>query len=323
MTDAPLVSVIIPLYNCEQYIEACVNAVIRQTYTNLQIIVINDGSADNSLGIVSRIKDERLQIVSNEKNLGNSKTMNRGLMYAKGAYIKYTDADDIMNPTHIEGQLALIAGKNDEVASCKWARFTNNIEEAIMVPELVWQSMDTISWIKTALAQESDMTPGWLWLLPRAVVDAAGPWNETLSINNDYEYSTRILMASKRVNFSERSVLYYRNTPNSVTKQQGYKVYNALYNANKLAVGNLLKKEDSREMRRLLANRYQFILYGLYPRSKELQEKIRKEIDALGGSDLKFTRGQSGKLAIVTNIIGWKMARRLQYLYYKYRYKLQ
>ena len=316
MSNMPLVSVIIPLYNYGQYIEASINSVISQTYKNLQIIVVNDGSTDNSLEVARSIKDSRIEIVNSEKNQGNSKTMNLGLQHVKGEYIKYIDADDMMNPEHIEEQLKLIIDKNNEIASCKWGRFTGSIDKTVIVPERTWKSMDTMTWIKTALSQDYEMTGSCLWLIPKKIADKAGSWNEELNVNNDFEYSTRILMAADKVNFSANSMIYYRDTPGSVTRVKGHRYYTGLYNAGREAVKTLLHWENSPEMRRLLANRFQIILYDMYPQFKDLQKKLLQQIEELGGSSVKLP--ESKKVKLVADIIGWKLTKRLQFCYYRY-----
>lgn len=100
----PLVTVLICAYNSEKYIEDCLNAIIKQTYYHLDILVINDGSTDNTLTILDKIsrRDERIRIENNETNLGFITSLNKGLALAKGKYIAKTDSDDITEPQWIE-----------------------------------------------------------------------------------------------------------------------------------------------------------------------------------------------------------------------------
>lgn len=103
----PLVSVIIPVYNAERTIKDTLDSVINQTYKNLEIICINDCSKDNSLEILNEYvkKDERIKVLSNEKNSGVAKTRNNGLKIATGEYIAFVDSDDIWNLTKTEKQI--------------------------------------------------------------------------------------------------------------------------------------------------------------------------------------------------------------------------
>lgn len=98
----PKVSIIIPAYNVEQEIESSLNSICRQTYTNLEIIVINDGSTDNTLRIVQEVAktDPRITILTQE-NSGLSRTRNRGLEFSTGKYVYFFDADDVLEKSAI------------------------------------------------------------------------------------------------------------------------------------------------------------------------------------------------------------------------------
>lgn len=107
-----LVSVILPVYNAEMYLAESITSIINQTYQNLQILIINDGSTDKSLDIINTFNDERLMIISRE-NKGLIYSLNEGLAYAKGNFIARMDADDISSPDRIQKQLDfLIKHKN-------------------------------------------------------------------------------------------------------------------------------------------------------------------------------------------------------------------
>lgn len=94
-----LITVIINVYNGEKYIKRCIDSVINQTYKNIEILIINDGSTDKTLSIIKKYKDKRIRVIST-KNLGLSMSRNVGLDNAKGEYLYFVDADDyIKNDT--------------------------------------------------------------------------------------------------------------------------------------------------------------------------------------------------------------------------------
>lgn len=101
-----LFSVIIPLYNKEIYIYDTISSVLNQTYSKFDLIVINDGSTDNSLEIIKGIRDPRLRVIS-QKNSGVSAARNNGITLAKSKWIVFLDADDIWLPNHLETLLAV------------------------------------------------------------------------------------------------------------------------------------------------------------------------------------------------------------------------
>src|SRR5690606_15460378 len=94
----PLISVVIPVYNVESYLENCINSIVQQTYSNLEIILVNDGSTDNSTKIceTAASKDSRIVLI-NQKNQGVSSARNNGLSIARGEWIYFIDADDFLN----------------------------------------------------------------------------------------------------------------------------------------------------------------------------------------------------------------------------------
>ncbi len=94
-----LISVIVPVYNVKNYLEKCLDSIINQTYKNLEIILINDGSTDESLDIcyMYEKKDNRIKVY-NQENHGLSYTRNRGIELARGKYIGFVDSDDVISP---------------------------------------------------------------------------------------------------------------------------------------------------------------------------------------------------------------------------------
>lgn len=101
LLNNPKISIIIPVYNVEKYVEMCIKSVINQTYKNLEIIVINDGTKDNSMDIVEKYKDDRF-IIINQENKGLSSARNAGLNIATGKYVYFLDSDDWIDEGYIE-----------------------------------------------------------------------------------------------------------------------------------------------------------------------------------------------------------------------------
>lgn len=108
--DYPKVSVIIPVYNTEKYLTKCLESVIKQTYKNIEIIAVDDGSEDNSFGILNEYskKDSRIKVFQNEVNRGVSHTLNHALKHSTGQIIARMDSDNIMVIDRIEKQVAFL-----------------------------------------------------------------------------------------------------------------------------------------------------------------------------------------------------------------------
>ena len=92
------VSVVVPVYNSEKFLEYCIQSILNQTYTNIELILVNDGSTDNSLNICAKYKleDDRV-VVINQKNMGVSVARNNGIIHATGEYLQFVDSDDFVD----------------------------------------------------------------------------------------------------------------------------------------------------------------------------------------------------------------------------------
>lgn len=124
-----LISVIVPVYNVKNYLNACIDSILAQTHSNLEIILIDDGSTDGSQEICDfyEEKDARVKVF-HKKNGGVSRARNHGLAHANGDFISFVDSDDIIDTRFYELMLELIRHQNADVAMCSMQRFSNDSE---------------------------------------------------------------------------------------------------------------------------------------------------------------------------------------------------
>ena len=103
----PLISIIMPAYNCEKYIEDSIKSVLYQTYQNWELIVIDDKSKDNTYALLNKLKvqDNRIKVFQNERNMGVGQTRNRGVELANGQWIAFLDSDDLWKKEKLEKQI--------------------------------------------------------------------------------------------------------------------------------------------------------------------------------------------------------------------------
>jgi glycosyltransferase involved in cell wall biosynthesis len=123
----PLVSVILPVYNAEKLIQESLLSILNQTYTNIECIVIDDASTDNTLNIIKNIKDERITLVEKPINTGYTKSLNIGIEKATGKYIARMDADDFSYPERIAKQVSFMEKCQEYIMCCThFALYHNN-----------------------------------------------------------------------------------------------------------------------------------------------------------------------------------------------------
>lgn len=119
----PLVSVVMPAYNSEAYIESAIRSVQKQTVEDWELLVLEDGSKDSTPEIVAKLaaEDPRIRLLPNEQNMGPARTRNRGMDLCTGQYIAFLDSDDIWYPDKLEKQLALAEQYNADIIYCSYA----------------------------------------------------------------------------------------------------------------------------------------------------------------------------------------------------------
>jgi glycosyltransferase involved in cell wall biosynthesis len=121
----PLISVIIPVFNGEKTIKETIESVLNQTFSDLELIVINDGSFDSTLNILSRVRDPRLKIFS-YPNAGLSASRNRGFSHACGEFVSFIDADDLWTPDKLEAQLKALEVNPQAAVAYSWVDYIDS-----------------------------------------------------------------------------------------------------------------------------------------------------------------------------------------------------
>ncbi|MGP4714436.1 MULTISPECIES: glycosyltransferase family 2 protein [unclassified Psychrobacter] len=129
-TVAPLVSVIVPVYNVENYLDACLNSIRQQTYQNLEIIIVEDGSTDNSRQLLDHhLSDKRIKVVQHSKNKGLSAARNTGIESATGEYMMFIDSDDIVDIRLVAACVDCALWSQAEVVTYDFMSFDDGVAE--------------------------------------------------------------------------------------------------------------------------------------------------------------------------------------------------
>ncbi|HET7897217.1 MAG TPA: glycosyltransferase, partial [Flavisolibacter sp.] len=119
-TNLPVVTVLLPTYNCEHYVRDSLQSILDQTFTDFELLVIDDASTDRTVEVIRELKDPRIQLIQKQKNSGYTDSLNQGIALARGRYIARMDADDISLPTRFEKQVNFLASHNDVAVCGTW-----------------------------------------------------------------------------------------------------------------------------------------------------------------------------------------------------------
>jgi len=216
------VSIIVPIYNSEKYLGYCLNSIVSQTYYNIEIILVNDGSTDGSINICENYAnlDSRISII-NSTNCGVSHARNLGISYAKGKYILFVDSDDIIASKMVETLVTSIEMYNAEIAFCGMKIIKEKSRGEIRVVDEFNSSMIG----KECVLGEKEFCENFPYLLLHTVI-LEGPCNrlyksdilknnnllfqEDVSLGEDFIFNLKYYSHCKKYIFLSESYYYYR-----------------------------------------------------------------------------------------------------------------
>lgn len=317
MKAPPLVSILIPCYNSEQWLAESIESALSQTWKNKEIIIVNDGSTDNSLAVAKSFESSIVKVISQE-NRGASAARNTALKEAQGDFIQYLDADDLLGRDKIAQQIELLEkSPSNYIASGVWGRFFQSPgETGFFLEEPIHQDiLSPVDWLLRIYKYGGMVHPG-IWLVPRQVTEKAGLWNEELSLNDDGEYFCRAILASNGVVFCNQAKSYYRSClPNSLSRTKSPAAILSSFKATQLCTEALLGKKNTQDTRKACAIIFQKFIYNTYPNELSLIKEAEKKVNELGGcKGIKPSGGK--KFHLFRKFLGWKIARKIQRYFY-------
>ena len=303
----PKVSVLIPCYNAEKYVGETLESVFRQTWPELEVIVVDDGSTDRSADVIRSFARPNLRLIQ-QANRGQTTALNVCCSQATGEFVQYLDADDLIDPDKIALQMARLQDAPRCIASAEWGRFYRTPQETQFREEAYWCDLSPIDWLATS--RLGMMFPA-LWLVPMATVRAIGPWNEDLSLANDAEYFTRAVLASERVLFCAGARCHYRSgIQGSLSGSRTSRHFASQFKVLDLCESYIRAVEDSERVRLCFAVNWQQMAHFAYPYDKVAAARALERAKAL--HPIRTRPGGGLRFRAMSRIIGWRAARVLQ-----------
>jgi glycosyltransferase involved in cell wall biosynthesis len=207
----PKISVIIPAYNGEQTIKETIKSVLSQTLSQFEIIVINDGSQDKTLEVVSSILDPRLKVLS-YPNAGVSVSRNRGISQAGGDYVSFLDADDLWTPDKLESQLKALQANPQAAVAYSWTDWIDESGQFLRSGGHISVNGDVYAKLLLRDFVESGSNP----LIRRQALTEVGGFDKSLNLAADWDMWLRLAARYEFVAVPSSQILY-RVSPNSMS----------------------------------------------------------------------------------------------------------
>ena len=247
--DEPLVSVLLPAYNVEEYLAKCVDSILQQTYQNFEIIIADDCSPDDSGKIADKLasKDARIKVFHHGKNMGLSAARNTGLNHASGDYITFVDSDDWIEPDYVEYLLRIIQGTDSDIAISR-NFFTSRFREQVTEDRITTITPEDML---CDLLYNRIHVGVWNRMYKKSLIGNSRFRLDSLT-GEGMQFNTRVVPKASKVGMGLRRVYTYNvDNETSATKKP---------NVRKQAYGAVATMDMIRE--------------GLKPRSKRLDDAV-------------------------------------------------
>lgn len=217
---AGLVSVIMPSFNTEKYIKDAINSVLGQTYKNIELIIVDDCSTDNSVDVIKKYDDPKIKLIVNKCNKGAAFSRNIALIESKGEWIAFLDSDDIWEPKKLEEQIRFMINSNCWFSYTDYREFKDNVNDCIAIVS----GPDKISKID----MYKYCWPGCLTVMYNAkrigIVQAS-----LISKNNDYAMWLCLIKRSNCVRLGQVLANYRRSREGSLSSDKITKLIKSHY----------------------------------------------------------------------------------------------
>ena len=237
-----LVSIIIPVYNVEMYLAECIESVLKQTYQNLEILLIDDGSTDNSGKICDEYakKDKRIKIIHKE-NGGVSSARNKGLDIAQGEYITFIDADDFVAENYVQALYKNLKENDSDLSFCKYSYFKDNnfkpckeiFPNKIIVNKA---SKEFLDFLTRFISYKNNFMGSSCRILSRKENIGTIRFNQEVKIAEDLLFVLKIILNADSLSFAKECLYFYR-----VNHQSASYTYKKDYLINQLVLYKEIK----------------------------------------------------------------------------------
>ncbi len=306
----PIVSILIPAYNVERWLADAIRSALGQTWPHKEIIVVDDGSRDRTLSVARQFASRGVSVVT-QTNQGAAAARNRALSLSQGDYIQWLDADDVLATDKIAKQMEAAQEHQSKrvLFSSAWGAFMYRVSRAQFCPTPLWCDLSPVEWLLRKMGQNLHMQTA-TWLVSRELTEAAGPWDTRLSLDDDGEYFSRVVLASDAIRFAPDAKVFYRQPGfdrlSSIDRSD--KKLESQFLSMRLHVAYLRSLEESERVRAAAVNYLQTWFHWFFEERPDLVRELEQLAVALGGQ-LKAPR-LSWKYLWIQKLFCWRVATR-------------
>jgi GT2 family glycosyltransferase len=279
-----LVSVLIPAYNAERWIADTIRSSLAQTWPHVEIIVVDDGSRDATLKIAKSFEATNVKVVT-QANSGAPVARNRAFELAQGSYLQWLDADDLLHPDKIAWQMRVAdeIGDRRVLLSCPFGTFYRRPDKASFDRTSLWQDLTPVDYFLIRFNENACFQTD-AWLVSRELTEAAGPWSEIGSPDDDGEYFCRVAMKSTRIKFVEQARSYYRQgIATGLHNASSSRALQALFQSKVTCIRHLMTIEETPRSRAAAIQLLQDWMPYFYPEHQDIVERAQHLARELGG----------------------------------------
>jgi glycosyltransferase involved in cell wall biosynthesis len=323
-TKKPLVSILVPAFNAQDTIANTLRSAIAQTWRRKEIIVVDDGSTDQTVTVVRQFESNGVRVVT-QKNQGATVARNTALALCQGDYIQWLDADDLLAPDKIAKQMQARGHglSKRTLLSSAWGLFMYRHHRAHFASTELWCDLSPTEWLLRKLGQNLYMQTA-TWLVSRELTEAAGPWDTRLLSDDDGEYFSRVLLASDGVRFVPEAKVYYRGPGLAFAGLSYIGLSDSRTDAHwlsmQLHIKYLRSLEDSERVRTACLRYLQTSLIYFYPERPAIVQQAKQMAGDLGGQ--LGSPNLSWKYSWMKSVFGWSRAKWGRELLLKSRWTL-
>lgn len=275
-----MISVIVPIYNVELYLANCINSILRQTYEKFELLLIDDGSTDNSGNICDDFADHDTRCKTiHQKNLGEAGARNTGLDIAKGEYIAFIDADDYVHPQYLEILYKMICENKCEISVVEYENVQNmyyeisyGIKKCYNTKSL-WQK----KLIEELFSKTSFMTV-WGKLYKRELLHEVRFISREIAL--DVEFNSRVYQTAQKAVVADVKLYYWMNRSSSISRTLFSQRNIDAIDCYKFALDNI-QKNKTMYRAYALQRLYKVILYTRYNTTLEFKSTVRSKVSPI------------------------------------------